>query len=327
MNFEQLDELVDWSEARISNLGPAEARQLLAAADDMAKGLLRHPLVIEGATRHKQSSADGPTNTQPWHAVAEKLMFSLLCAQGKLKSFDSNHRLSHDIATRALPVVLAPAQTFLVRKQQMNLVRESPDLPRHRVSRELFPHAAMYVSYEVALEGELAGGRGFMQVDGVLVLAAAREIRLWSFGSLDGESTVLQNRIPKGTIYPDDFGAAADGAGNFLKLMSFMQQEVFVAEPHRLDRPRRRRMERAGLPRKQREEIIHVVELRPAAKGPEAGRGDGQRGERLHHWWVRGHWRAQWYPSEEAHRPVWIGPHVKGDRSKPLLEKVYDVRR
>ena len=29
--------------------------------------------------------------------------------------------------------------------------------------------------------------------------------------------------------------------------------------------------------------------------------------------WVRGHWRNQWYPSYEEHRPLWIEGHPKGD--------------
>lgn len=35
-------------------------------------------------------------------------------------------------------------------------------------------------------------------------------------------------------------------------------------------------------------------------------------------WMVRGHWRAQFYPSSNCHRPLWITPHVKGPATKPL---------
>lgn len=40
-----------------------------------------------------------------------------------------------------------------------------------------------------------------------------------------------------------------------------------------------------------------------------------------HRWIVRGHWRQQWYPTLEQHRPVWIAPHVKGPDDKPLVVK------
>lgn len=59
--------------------------------------------------------------------------------------------------------------------------------------------------------------------------------------------------------------------------------------------------------------------------------GDSDKpGHDYHHRWVvRGHWRHQWYPSIEAHRPVYIAPHVKGPKDAPLLggSKVYQVVR
>jgi hypothetical protein len=44
---------------------------------------------------------------------------------------------------------------------------------------------------------------------------------------------------------------------------------------------------------------------------------------------VRGHWRQQWYPSIQDHRPVWIAPHRKGPEDAPMLggEKVYQWSR
>jgi hypothetical protein len=44
-----------------------------------------------------------------------------------------------------------------------------------------------------------------------------------------------------------------------------------------------------------------------------------------HQWVVRGHWRQQWYPSRNVHRPIWITPHIKGPEGAPLLggERVF----
>lgn len=78
-----------------------------------------------------------------------------------------------------------------------------------------------------------------------------------------------------------------------------------------------------------------LVERRTGAEPPPvrvltlrrpAHHSTGQSDREYHHQWiVRGHWRQQWYPSREVHRPVWIAPHVKGDPDKPMLggEKVY----
>jgi hypothetical protein len=51
--------------------------------------------------------------------------------------------------------------------------------------------------------------------------------------------------------------------------------------------------------------------------------------EYRHQWIVSGHWRKQWYPSIEDHRPIWISPHIKGPDGAPLLksERVYTLNR
>ena len=33
---------------------------------------------------------------------------------------------------------------------------------------------------------------------------------------------------------------------------------------------------------------------------------------------VRGHWREQWYPSVQSHKPIWIDEHVRGPDSAPF---------
>jgi len=87
------------------------------------------------------------------------------------------------------------------------------------------------------------------------------------------------------------------------------------------DRAAKKRLRRAGYDAK----AVRVIELR---RPEHSGNGDGSR-EYHHSWIVRGHWRQQWYPSREVHRPVWIAPHVKGPEGAPLIggEKVYAWKR
>jgi hypothetical protein len=42
---------------------------------------------------------------------------------------------------------------------------------------------------------------------------------------------------------------------------------------------------------------------------------------------VNGHVRAQWYPSEQAHRLIWIAPYLKGPEDAPMLTHAYKVAR
>jgi hypothetical protein len=97
-----------------------------------------------------------------------------------------------------------------------------------------------------------------------------------------------------------------------------MQQTVARVSDAHLDRAARRRMER----RRAEPKPVRVIELRRAQQ---AGANSESDREYHHRWIVRGHWRQQWYPAREVHRPVWIAPHIKGPDDKPLLggEKVY----
>ena len=72
---------------------------------------------------------------------------------------------------------------------------------------------------------------------------------------------------------------------------------------------------------------VRVIELRrPKHSGSDAGESGRTY---AHRWITRGHWRQQWYPSREVHRPVWIAPHVKGPEDAPMIggEKVYAWKR
>lgn len=67
---------------------------------------------------------------------------------------------------------------------------------------------------------------------------------------------------------------------------------------------------------------VRVVQLR-RYRQPNDGEVDpDQRGrEYSHRFIVGGHWRKQWYPSEQRHKPRWIAPYVKGPDDKPLVVK------
>lgn len=86
-------------------------------------------------------------------------------------------------------------------------------------------------------------------------------------------------------------------------------------------RPARRRHQRAGL----EPPSVRTLQLRPSVRQTLASSAPDT--EWRHQWVVRGHWRRQWYPSIEAHRPVWIAPFMKGPADAPVLggQKVYTI--
>lgn len=77
------------------------------------------------------------------------------------------------------------------------------------------------------------------------------------------------------------------------------------------------------------EPLIRVVQLRRASTGQSAD-ATGRSVEWSCRWVVSGHWRQQYYPSSDDHKPIWVLPYVKGPESAPLKApraKVFEVVR
>lgn len=55
-----------------------------------------------------------------------------------------------------------------------------------------------------------------------------------------------------------------------------------------------------------------------------------QKREFNYRWIVNGHWKQQFHPSTQTHKPKYISPYMKGDDNKPLLppkQTIYTVKR
>ena len=118
---------------------------------------------------------------------------------------------------------------------------------------------------------------------------------------------------------PSGSGLGVDTLKAVWLLMAQPLAEVSEVEPDRTVRKRMRRTNQEPKP-------VRVIELRRPQRSGDAGPGTR---EYHHAWVVRGHWRQQWFPKREVHRPVWIAPHIKGPEGAPLIggEKVYALKR
>jgi hypothetical protein len=117
--------------------------------------------------------------------------------------------------------------------------------------------------------------------------------------------------------------------GHFTKLLlAFLR---FVAEPW-VD-PRAMVPGRAARRRSLRKKLepqVHVVRLRRREQQHHASSdSDSIEFEWSCRWIVQGHWRNQWYPSLQSHRPRWISEYVKGPEDKPLVvhDTIFQVDR
>lgn len=93
-----------------------------------------------------------------------------------------------------------------------------------------------------------------------------------------------------------------------------MAQRLAMSVQHQTDRNTRRRNEFARTPVTPQ---IRVITLR---RMEEAREKEGKSGsiDWQWQWAVRGHWRNQYYPSENTHKPVFVESYTKGPTDKPF---------
>lgn len=114
---------------------------------------------------------------------------------------------------------------------------------------------------------------------------------------------------------PNDIGPRRDDEADCFMFVAaaleLASQKIATVDDVNPTRPSRRRA-RAWRP----EPVVRIIQLRRLEtnqRSEEAVPVDWRC-----RWIVGGHWREQWFPSTEVHRPVWISPYIKGPEEKPL---------
>lgn len=99
-----------------------------------------------------------------------------------------------------------------------------------------------------------------------------------------------------------------------------LMQDTIIAEYDDQQTPRAtaKRFGRMGI---ELPKTIRAVELRKheTVGAPRPGSAGEKRYDR-YQWWVKGHWRQQYYPSEGRHKPRWIQGYRKGDPTAPFKD-------
>ena len=164
---------------------------------------------------------------------------------------------------------------------------------------------------------------------GHLLVEHPGQVDAWSIGignPAEGHvASVTSIGIPTGVIFTPH--ADPGFAEVTLAMLGFLNSPFIPTSEMRLDRRLRKSLERSGW-QEGPKDAVRFVDLRPAARSETNGPGGTpHEGHWRHRWLVRGHLRAQWYPSEQAHHLMWIAPHVKGPKDAPLKRTVYRVSR
>ncbi len=104
--------------------------------------------------------------------------------------------------------------------------------------------------------------------------------------------------------------------GLLATFLAMVRQKIVVTRQEGLPRAFARRATRAKL-----EPMVSVVTLRRPVTHRSDDEEEHDPVDWSHRWLVGAHWRAQWYPSEQRNRPIWIAPYIKGPEDKPLVLK------
>lgn len=168
-----------------------------------------------------------------------------------------------------------------------------------------------------------------VDVDGYLISQLSTGLQWAMVGRLqDGATYYLPGGvIPTGSVFPDDYLEDKVGmhtAGRILAGLAFLESPYI---PKRVERPDRAARRRLSITKGQ--DSVTFVDLRssetaPSHDDPATGLEPTRWNWR---WFVRGHWRNQWFPSTQSHKLIYVPPYVKGPEDKPLKQTVYRVVR
>ena len=310
-------------------------KSVVGESGELNEFLHRHP-TFQRYLRHISSGPiESARNTKPWHAVGERLFWRYMASLGDEVGWIppdlkwKERSLTYEMAAKA-------SQLYLWSNECRTKAAQMPDLPRHVVSPTVMPYPFMFFSFEtcdIVRPSEEDAPRfglepGKYETNHILLIGMPDGLLCFSDLSRDGRSAFIGTPIHFGAIYPDDLPSedARMTVGVILKMLAFLNLKLVDSKKEKMERAERRRIARAGFDETESEQEIAVVTLRALERKAHASK-ENEEVDWKHHWWVRGHWRAQWHPSEKAHHIMWIDPHMKGDLGKPLLEKMYHVKR
>jgi hypothetical protein len=295
---------------------------------DKITAMAGHPLVREW---HRDSEAQrtaglGRTTRSALLAAGEKMIQSmvLLLSPDDLIKRDDGTAIDR-AGRRVLSEATDAAACYWIPADLDRMIQGMP-LPRHVLGRRKLPHPTMWIC------PELSHGPDEVTIDSILIRVETYRGKegIWSWlwgdtsnGSGPPNIVIQAGFMPWGSRFPEDIPDGSFGA-MILKLLAFLDSPYTDTVRHRSTRSERRAIEKAGY----EEPTVHVVRLRtPIRNAVETTNESGRDIHYRHRWWVRGHFRAQWYASQKAHQVIWIAPHIKGPEDAEFKASAYAVVR
>lgn len=273
---------------------------------------------------------------EPWKGLAEQKFYACWSAdlnnrinlyKHKCNSYDVTEDIILYIRSM-ITFALLNAQTFIWKNEVLSQLFDYP-IPECIISREILPYPFIYHTFETS-----RGMRGMEHEDACidwLLTTHLPTIGIEVFTNVGTREeaknstalTIQRGSILYGNEYPKQFEENKSDVGFILSMFAFLKSPYINVNKSVIPR-NIRKQER--LSKDDCERQINVVELRDDIR-ERIAHYQSESKEWKHRWWVRGHYRKQWYPSTQSHEMVWIAPYIKGKEELPILEKVYNVCR
>jgi hypothetical protein len=325
--FEKINRITSLGSTDPINAGP----DVEAKCYRLMRAIERNPVYRQYIARIDRT--DRSINDEPWHAIGERYYAAWQCLMsaqsgGAIPLYglapgaprrDTLYGLAHSILG-AVPYLWS---------DKMEKLADAAPLPKHVTSYSVMPHPFMFWSRE-SRYSTAQGSNNWL----ALFYTGNRIIVLGDFSDdLDEDKTkppklaLMSDTVNLGKTWPTDYNGDKQ-IGIILKRCAFLNSPYIDSAQGRLPRHQRRQLERIDASREEVDVQINVVTLRHRVVKPEHQVKPPDEGvDWKHKWWVSGHYRAQWYPSEKSHKVIWIAPFLKGPEDAPLLEKIYTVVR
>lgn len=293
-------------------------------SEERFRELLNHPLVIEAyRTKYRPDdpySVDATRLKSPQDVLAEQAMVTV-ALYGEV--YDASMEgMPHP---RFLAWLVDQAVPYLWMDDMRKASQVFSDIPDHIPGSRSMPFPVMFWTFPTALRQPTEGGYEADGIDCSLVFDThGGHAQMLSFGWKEHADSSRTFRIYSGGFIK--YGVSSrESTPELMAMLAFLNSPYVEAHRARLPRGERRRMEKAGY---QEPEAPRFITLRqPEYEPRDKERASAGSGEWHHRWMVRGHLRAQWYPSDETHKLIWIAPYVKGPADMPMKAPVFKVIR
>jgi hypothetical protein len=268
------------------------------------------------------SGPGSPDNTLGWHAQGERLvrMWELIYDRSPV---DCGADEEAEPRRLFMFFSLLMSQVYLWKYSIFVAAAQTP-IPKHIITRNVLPHPVMFWSLQTA--NKLVADNELLETNFLLVRDQGTGLAfVLDIGTRGVSWSPVIFDLEYGSVFPDDIPPNYRGAASLLLgCLAFLNSNYVEQVKQGLPRSMRRSKEFQDRPGGYE---TTVVQLRRRISEGAKGNQGGEAREWHHQWWVAGHIRAQWYPSEQAHKLIWIAPYLKGPDDKAILNKTYGVSR